>query len=214
MGGGVSRRGFLSGVGTAVAGAALFVATRQSFPGPPPPPRLGLPTTSGEGPALADECCTRAEHEGWLVTTADKRRLSLAVVDYNAGWYSQERNEETRWRWSHQTATVTISNPGVNAVLYLDHDARADLFPDRPRTVTVNVGDRVIESFVADAHGRRRYGIPLPARVLGDMDRAEIRIAVDRPFVPAERVPGVGDARELGIMVFDVSVEIPSTAIR
>ena len=46
------------------------------------------------------------------------------------------------------------------------------------------------------------------------MDRAEIRIAVDRPFVPAERVPGVGDARELGIMVFDVSVEIPSTAIR
>ena len=208
MGGGISRRGFLIGVGTAAAGAALFVAARGSTPRPPATSVLGLPTTSGEGPTLADECCARAEHDGWLVTTADKRRLSLAVVDYNAGWYSQERNEETSWRWSRQAATVTISNPSVDAVLYLDHDARAGLFSDGPRMVTVSVGDRAIESFVADTPGRSRHGIPLPAGVLGDMDRAEIRIAVDRPFVPADLVAGARDIRELGIMVFDVSLEV------
>lgn len=206
---GVSRRGFLVGVGTGAAGTTLLLlAGRQPPPDPPPPFRLALPAPPDRDRMPADECCASAEHDGWLVNTADKRRLSLEVVDYTLGWFSPAMKQGTRWRWSRQTATLTISNPGVDAVLHLDHDAAAGYFRNDPRTIAVSVGERVIESFVANTPGRHRHGIPLPAGVLGDANRAEIRIAVDRPFVPVERISTAQDARELGIQVFGVSVEL------
>ena len=43
---------------------------------------------------------------------------------------------------------------------------------------------------------------PLPGTALGNEDIAEIRITVDRTFVPANRVVGSHDTRELGIQVY------------
>ena len=121
---------------------------------------------------------------------------------YTGGWYPEETSPESTWRWTHQTATLAFQNPKADATFYLEYAARPDIFADAPQTVTVSVGDQVLQSFVADAAGRRRRRIPLPGTALGNEDIAEIRITVDRTFVPANRVVGSHDTRELGIQVY------------
>ena len=123
-------------------------------------------------------------------------------LSYTGGWYPEETSPESTWRWTHQTATLAFQNPKADATFYLEYAARPDIFADAPQTVTVSVGDQVLQSFVADAAGRRRRRIPLPGTALGNEDITEIRITVDRTFVPANRIVGSHDTRELGIQVY------------
>lgn len=199
-----SRRAFLTGIGGGAASAVvIWELSERTF-------QTG--SSVREGPIVAG-CCPYTEYEGWLITIPDKRLLSFAVR-YTEGWFREETNQETTWRWSQKTATVQVPNPGVDAVLRVDYDVRTELFLDRPRTVSVSVLDRVLQAFVADAPGRRSRRIPLPAGALGDNETAEIRIAVDRTFVPADRVAGSGDSRELGLVVYDVEVHLEPGATR
>ena len=120
---------------------------------------------------------------------------------YTSGWHPAEFDAaapESTWRWTQQTAILSFANPNANAMFYLDYAAWPDAVADTPQTVTVRAGDQILQSFAADAAGRRLHRIPLPAEVLGTGDRAEIQIAVDRTFVPATLPAGGRDARELG----------------
>ena len=132
--------------------------------------------------------------------------MALGLV-YTRGWYPKETDLESTWRWTHQTATLAFQNPKADATFSLEYAARPDIFAGTPQTVTVSLGDQVLQSFVADASGRRRRRIPLPGTALGNEDIAEIRITVDRTFVPANRIVGSHDTRELGIQVYDVFIE-------
>ena len=123
-------------------------------------------------------------------------------LSYTGGWYPEETSPESTWRWTHQTATLAFQNPKADATFYLEYAARPDIFADAPQTVTVSVGDQVLQSFVADAADRPRRRIPLPGTALGNEDITEIRITVDRTFVPANRIVGSHDTRELGIQVY------------
>ena len=98
-------------------------------------------------------------------------------------------------------------NPQADATFSLEYAARPNIFAGAPQTVTVSLGDQVLQSFVADASGRHRRRIPLPGTALGNEDIAEIRITVDRTFVPANLMVGSRDTRELGIQVYDVFIE-------
>ena len=143
----------------------------------------------------------------WRVNTGGNQRpidrlFYRHELIYTGGWYPEETSPESTWRWTHQTATLAFQNPKADATFYLEYAARPDIFADAPQTVTVSVGDQVLQSFVADAAGRRRRRIPLPGTALGNEDIAEIRITVDRTFVPANRVVGSHDTRELGIQVY------------
>ena len=143
----------------------------------------------------------------WRVNTGGNQRpidrlFYRHELIYTGGWYPEETSPELTWRWTHQTATLAFQNPKAAATFYLEYAARPDIFADAPQTVTVSVGDQVLQSFVADAAGRRRRRIPLPGTALGNEDIAEIRITVDRTFVPANRVVGSHDTRELGIQVY------------
>ena len=143
----------------------------------------------------------------WRVNTGDNQRSIDRLfyrheLIYTGGWYPEETSPESTWRWTHQTATLAFQNPKADATFYLEYAARPDISADTPQTVTVSVGDQVLQSFVADAAGRRRRRIPLPGTALGNEDIAEIRITVDRTFVPANRVVGSHDTRELGIQVY------------
>ena len=130
-----------------------------------------------ERPVIA-ECCAYAEYDGWLVTTEDKRRLPFALA-YTSGWYPEETAPESTWRWTHQTATLSFLNPKADATFSLDYAASA------PQAVTVSVGDQLLQLLVAEASGRHRRRIPIPAAALGNGNRTEIQITVDRTFVPS-----------------------------
>ena len=128
---------------------------------------------------------------------------------HTSGWHPPEADAttpESMWQWTRQTATLSVVNPNADAVFYLDYSARPDLIAGAPQTVTVRVGDQVLESFVADTAGRRLHRILLPTTALRTGDSVEIQIAVDRTFVPATRNAGEPNGRDLGIQVFHAFV--------
>ncbi len=194
------------GVGTGAAAASLLLATRESALGPPPVPG-GVSTPAR---TAGDACCSDyADYDGWLVTLADKRRLALDRVRYDDGWHAAERHGEATSRWTRGSATLTVVNPRTAATLHFDYNALAGVFGDAPQVVTLSAGDRVLSSFPAGGAGRRVLDVPLGTGVLGDGDRAVIRIDVDRTFVPANVIEGSRDTRELGIQVYGVHIELP-----
>ena len=194
---GFSRRMFLLGVGSGAA-STMFIAWGVS--------ELGLPFFEpGDDSPIPATLDAHAEYDGWLVTAEDKARMFL--VEFTNGWYAQETADGSSWRWTQQTATLSFLNPRTAVVLHLDYGARADLFEDSPRTLTITVGDQVARSFVRDAAGRQTINVLLPAAMLGGRDRVDVHIGVDRPFVPANVSPGSQDTRELGIRVYRAAVE-------
>jgi hypothetical protein len=81
------------------------------------------------------------------------------------------------------------------------------VFGDAPQTVTVLAGDQLIDTFKVDHVGPRLLRIPIPAAALGTGEMAEIRLEVDRTFVPASLPAGGKDDRELGIRVYHAFLE-------
>lgn len=212
MNGRLSRRAFLAGLGgSAVFAVAAWELVGLGFRsrrdgGEAPFVEAGPPAAAGSGAGPAPPVSENlTEHDGWLVTVPDKRLLEFPVR-YLDGWHPEEGTSGETWRWSRKTASVLAPNLGVEATMYVDYDGRADVFGDRPRTVTVSVGDRVLETFVADAPGRQRRGVALPAGIAGHGRTLELTLATDRAFVPAERLPGSRDRRELGLQVYGVEI--------
>ena len=180
------------GVGGSAASAAL-VWRLWEFRRSPRTPREEHPVIAG--------CCAYAEYDGWLVTTEDKRRLPYSLA-YTGGWYPEETDAESAWRWTHQTATLSFLNPKADATFTLDYAALAN------QAVTVSVGGQLLQLLVAEASARRRRRrIPIPSAALENEDRAEIQITVDRTFVPANLNVDSLDARELGIKVYHAALE-------
>ena len=191
---GFSRRTFLLGVGGGAASMSIVWGVSE----------LGLPFLGpGEERPTDGTLDAYAEYDGWLITTADK----AGMVEFTDGWYPRETGDGSSWRWTQQTARLSFPNPRRAAVLHLDYDARADLFQDQPRTLTITVGAQVARSFVPDTAGRQRTNVLLPSAMLGGEDRVEVQIAVDRPLVPANVSAGSQDTRELGIRVYRAVVE-------
>ena len=191
-----SRRTFLLGVGGGAASMSIVWGVSSLKL-----PLLGL----GDEAPIAATLDAHAEYDRWLVTTEDKERMVL--VAFTDGWYAQETADGSAWRWTQQTATLSFLNPRAPAVLHLDYDARADLFADIPRTITISIGDQVARSFVPDGAGRRQTNVLLAAEMLGGRNRVEVQIAVDRLFVPANVSAGSQDTRELGIRVYRATIE-------
>ena len=139
----------------------------------------------------------------------DVPRLAAQPLVYTGGWHPADSDAtapESTWRWTRQTATLSFANPHADAAFYLDYAARPDLVAGAPQTVTVRAGDRVVQSFVADAADRRLRRIRIPAAALGTGNRAEIEIAVDRTFVSLNLPTGGFDRREFGIQVYHAFV--------
>jgi hypothetical protein len=126
------------------------------------------------------------------------------------GWHPTEfaaENPSLEWEWTQKVATLTLKNPRKDVFLYLEFDARTDVFTDRPQQVTVYSGDQTLDTFPANAGVPTLRRIPITAAQLGQNEMAELRIEVDRTFVPAKLPAGGRDVRELGIRVYNVFVE-------
>ncbi len=123
---------------------------------------------------------------------------------YKDGWHPAEvdaKNPANEWQWTKKTATISFRNPKEDSTLYLEYDARTDLF-NPPQQVTISIGGQPIASFAADARMPGLKTFLITAAQLGSADMVDLAITVDRTFTP-----GGSDPRELGIRVFHAYLE-------
>jgi len=128
---------------------------------------------------------------------------------YKEGWHPSEvapDNATVEWQWTRKEASVTFRNPRRDATLYLDVGGRPPFVTD-PQVVSVRLGDLALDTFPLERDELIRK-VPVQAAQFGPSDIVEMKIGVDRTFVPA-LIPASNskDLRELGIRVFHVFVE-------
>ena len=130
-------------------------------------------------------------------------------ITFKDGWHLTEMapdNASNEWHWTKKDATISFKNPKRNVLFYLDVDAASKLLSD-PQTVSVKVGEQVLDTFTLGAKPDIRR-IPIPAAQLGGEDKVELKISVDKTFVPAVvTAGGQHDQRELGVRVFHAFVD-------
>lgn len=165
--------------------------------------RLGLydMATNRRLPLNATEVSRREYQVAKFQILAQSENLYLLYKD---GWHPAEtdaKNPTSEWQWTKKDATVSFKNPKKDSTLYLQYDARPDLF-NPPQQVTLKIGDQVIAQFAADAKMPTLKTFPITTAQLGSTDMADMVIDVDKTFKP-----GGGDPRELGIRVYHLYVE-------
>jgi hypothetical protein len=128
---------------------------------------------------------------------------NLFVV-FKEGWHPTETAEEgaVEWQWSKKEAALAFRNPRRNALLYLQLDQPVKGLAE-PQRVELRLGDALVDSFTLQPQQTEVRRIALSADQFGAGETAELRLTVDRTFIPAA-VPGLrsSDPRELGVRVF------------
>ena len=123
---------------------------------------------------------------------------------YKDGWHPAEvdaKNPQNEWQWTKKSATVSFRNPKKDATIYLQYDARADLF-NPAQQVVLRIGGQTVGQFAADSKAPALKTFPLTIAQMGTADMVDLVIDVDQTFKP-----GGTDPRDLGIRVFHVYVE-------
>jgi hypothetical protein len=156
----------------------------------------------------ADRASTKREYRvGTIELVPASENVFLQL---RGGWHQDEyspENPSLDWRWTQKLASISFKNPKKDVTFYLDYDARPDIFKNQPQVVTVYSGDQVVATFPAESTSQTLRLIPISAAQLGTGDMAEVRIEVDKTFVPA-KIPNEGkDLRDLGIRVYHAFVE-------
>jgi len=131
-------------------------------------------------------------------------------VIFRDGWHETEVGGEgsgLEWQWSKKDATLSFSNPKRDVELFLQLDQPVEGF-SMPQRVEVRSGSEVVDSFPLPAGRTELRRIKLSSAQLGTADTVELKISVDRTFVPAT-VPALksNDPRELGVRVFRAFVQ-------
>jgi hypothetical protein len=164
-----------------------------------------LPLTGSDG---SDKTATaRAYKVGTIHLLPPSENIFLIR---KSGWHPAEfgaDNPGLEWQWTQKTAVIAFKNPKRDITFYLEFDARTDVFSDHPQQITVYSGSQVVESFTADNGGAVLKRIAVSAAQLGDAEQAELRVEVDRTFVPSKLPAGGKDVRELGLRVYHAYVE-------
>jgi hypothetical protein len=161
-----------------------------------------------QGPDPADrESTDRAYTVGTLELLPQGE--NIFVID-RAGWHPTEfapDNPTLEWKWTQKTAVMSFRNPRRDVLLYVEHDARTDVFSDKPQQVTVLVNDQPVATFAAASSAIKLERVPIAAAQLGTSEMVELKLDVDRTFTPAKLPGGGRDARDLGFRVYHVFVE-------
>jgi len=135
---------------------------------------------------------------------------NLFVV-FKDGWHPTEVADNaaaTEWQWSKQAATLSFRNPKRDVVFYLQADQPVATLP-APQRVELKIGEVAVDSFSLAPGQAELRKVPISATQLGTGDTVDMRLVVDRTFVPAT-LPALksSDPRDLGIRVFRAYVEI------
>ena len=131
-------------------------------------------------------------------------------VVFKEGWHPAEVADDqvgTEWQWSKKEATLTFRNPKREVLFYLQLDRPAVPFPESQQ-IELRVADQVVDRFAVAAHQTVLRKFVLTPAQLGAADTVEMRLVVDRTFIPAA-IPSMKspDPRELGVRVFRAYLE-------
>lgn len=131
-------------------------------------------------------------------------------VIFKEGWHSTEVADDevgTEWQWSKKEATLTFRNPRKDVTIYLQVDRPVAGFAG-PQQIEVRIGDAVVDSFALQPAQAQLRKFPVTTAQLGTADTVEMRVVVDKTFVPAT-VPELKstDPRELGVRVFRAYID-------
>jgi hypothetical protein len=127
-------------------------------------------------------------------------------VIYKDGWYASEGSDTSgdgAWHWTKKDATLAIRNPKKDSLFYLKVGNPNGPFKE-PQHVSVSLGDGApLDQFSTSSDGGVVLRtIPISAAAWGASDTVELRLSVDKSYVPKLLATPVDDARELGIRVF------------
>lgn len=129
---------------------------------------------------------------------------------YKDGWNPAEvagDNAAVEWQWTKKEATITFRNPKRDVLLYLHIDSQPPQLQG-PQIINVRLGDQTVDTFSPSSQEEMIRKVPISAAQLGTGEMAEIKLLVDKTFIPA-LIPAMNnkDQRELGIRVFHAFVE-------
>jgi hypothetical protein len=129
---------------------------------------------------------------------------------FKEGWHAAEvveHNPSIQWQWTKKDATLTFKNPKKDSVFFFDVD-NPSVVLNEPRHVQLALNGQPLDELTLQPGVQELKRIPMKADQLGPGDNAELRISVDKSYVPA-LVPAANskDSRELGIRVFHAFVD-------
>ena len=153
------------------------------------------------------------ENNGQRAYTVGKIELlpqtESVFVMFKDGWHPAETppdNAAVEWQWTKKDATLSVRNPKKDAILYLHLD-QPGVFAE-PQHVTVTVGGQTIDSFTINPKEELIRKPTITAAQFGTGDMAEIKVSVDKTYVPAVITNGANrDPRELGVRVFHAYIQ-------
>src|SRR5581483_7050465 len=153
------------------------------------------------------------ENNGQRAYTVGKIELlpqtENVFVMFKDGWHPAETppdNAAVEWQWTKKEATLSVRNPKKDVIFYLHLDA-AGLIQE-PQQVTVTLGDQTIDSFTIQPKQELIRKPTITAAQLGNADVVDLKISVDKTYVPAVVTNGASrDPRELGVRVFHAYIQ-------
>jgi hypothetical protein len=129
---------------------------------------------------------------------------------FKDGWHPAEvaeHNSAVEWQWTRKQATVAFKNPRKDATFYLDVDNPGGVFNENQK-VTVTSGGTVLDEFEVTPQKPILRRIAIKADQMGAAEMAELRVTVDKTFIPMQITGGASkDPRELGIRVFHAFIQ-------
>ena len=147
----------------------------------------------------------RAYKVGTLQLLPQTDNIFLIFKD---GWHAAERaGDNVEWQWTKKVATIAFRNPKRNVTLYLHGDNPGTAFGET-QSVEVAVNGQPADTISIAPKQEVIHRTPLTAAQLGTAEMVEVRLTVDKTYVPA-LLPAANsrDARELGVRIFHAFVE-------
>ena len=160
-------------------------------------------------PLAGDDVGQRAYRVARLQLAPQSEAVFLVYKD---GWHPAEQaehNATVEWHWTKKVATLAVRNPKRDCELYLDVDNPGGVF-NEPQQIKVSAGNTVLDQFTLTPKNAVLRKIPMPASAMGGDENVDLRIEVDKTFVPNRLSSASRDPRELGVRVFHAVVVEPS----
>ena len=144
-------------------------------------------------------------------------RVATLIVDpphessflvYEEGWHQIEFNvfDRSEWRWTTERAVLSFLNPRQPVRFMLGIQGRPGLF-EQPQRLSLVAAERTLDEVTVDTNEPVHLDYVFAAADLGADDVVRLELLVDQTFRPADFGASSADTRELGLRVFDASVE-------